>query len=171
MSSVIKKLAIGLLLFIASVPMFGTTRYIAQSAGTFTGGTACNGHTAITPATFNSTTNAPGDINWICGTLTFSANTTALQLNQSGTSGNPITIIFDSGAIMTSPEWPPNGTSGAIDLGGNSYITINGQGTSAGGGSGGIIQATLNGDPGATCLGGPCTLHGEIGRASCRERV
>ena len=154
------KLAIGALLFIASVPMFGTTRYIAQSAGTFTGGTACNGHTAITPATFNSTTNAAGDINWICGTITLAANTTALQLNQSGTSGNPITIIFDSGAVLTAPAWPPNGTSGAIDLGNNSWITINGQGTSTGGG-GGIIQATLNGDPGATCLGGPCTLHGD----------
>jgi hypothetical protein len=142
-----------------AVPAWSTTRYVAQTAGTFSGGTACNGQTAITPATFNGLTLAAGDITYVCGTITVAQNTTGLQLNNSGTSGNPIQIIFDSGAVMKSPEWPADGTSGAIDLGGNSYITINGQGTSTGGG--GIIEATLNGDPGATCLGGTCTLHGD----------
>lgn len=150
-----------LALMTLAVAAHATTRYIAQTAGTFSGGTACNGHTAITPATFNGITNSPGDVNYVCGTITVAQSTTGLTVNGSGTSGSPISIIFDSGAIMKSPEWPADGTSGAIDVSGSAYVVINGQGTSAGGGSGGIIEATLNGDPGATCLGGTCTLHGD----------
>ena len=43
-------------LFVIAVgrPAFGTTRYISQAAGTFSGGQACNGQTTITPATFNA---------------------------------------------------------------------------------------------------------------------
>ena len=54
----------------------------------------------------------------------------------SGTSGNPITILFQPNAVMTSPAWP---SSGAINVGGNGYITVDG-------GSNGIIQDTANGD-------------------------
>jgi hypothetical protein len=56
-------------------PAFGGTRYIAQSAGTFRGGKACDGHRTITPATFNRLTNSPGDVNYICGTITVPVNT------------------------------------------------------------------------------------------------
>ncbi|MGA8528797.1 MAG: hypothetical protein WB622_03725, partial [Acidobacteriaceae bacterium] len=63
-----------------------TTRYIAQTAGTFSGGKACSGQTTITPATFNNTTNAAGDVNYVCGTITVAANTEALIVNGSGTS-------------------------------------------------------------------------------------
>ena len=38
----------------ATTPVFCTTRYIAASAGTFSGGTACNGQTAVTVSTWNS---------------------------------------------------------------------------------------------------------------------
>jgi hypothetical protein len=141
-------------------PAFGTTRYISQSGGTFSGGTACSGQTTITPATFNNLTNAPGDLNYICGTISVPANTTGILVNGSGTSGNPITIKFDSGAVLTSPEWPADGTSGAIDIGGNSYITIDGNG-GANGWTQGVIQATANGDSGAACLSGSCTYHGD----------
>jgi len=50
------------LVFVATRPAFGGTRYIAQSAGTFSGGKACDGHTTITPAMFNRLTNSPGDV-------------------------------------------------------------------------------------------------------------
>lgn len=145
---------------LSGVALGATTRYIAQSAGTFSGGVACNGHVTITPATFNSTTNAPGDVNYICGTITMPVNTEALVVNGSGSSGNPITILFDSGAILASPEWPADGTGGAIDIGSNSYITINGNG-GANGATQGIIEATSNGDPGAPCLEGSCQYHGD----------
>lgn len=137
-----------------------TTRYIAQTAGTFSGGKACNGQTTITPATFNNTNNSPGDVNYICGTITVAANTEALIVNGSGSSASPVTINFDSGAVLSSPEWPTDGSGGAIDLGSNSYITINGNG-GANGYTQGIIQATANGDSGAACLSGSCTYHGD----------
>ena len=147
------------ILLCCAISASATVRYVAQTAGTFSGGIACNGQTAITPATFNGLTLAAGDLTYVCGTITVAQNTTGLQINNSGSSGNPIIIRFDSGAVMKSPAWPPDGTSGAIDLGGNSWITIDGQGNSSGGG--GIIEATLNGDPGATCLGGSCSIHGD----------
>ncbi|MGB7171035.1 MAG: hypothetical protein WBD32_18665 [Acidobacteriaceae bacterium] len=137
-----------------------TTRYIAQTAGTFSGGKACSGQTTITPATFNGTTNSPGDVDYICGTITVAANTEAIVVNGSGTSGNPITIDFDSGAVLASPEWPVDGSGGAIDIGYNNYITINGNG-GASGETQGIIEATANGDSGAACLSGSCTYHGD----------
>jgi hypothetical protein len=136
-------------------PAFAATRYIAQTAGTFTGGIACNGQTAITPATFNSTTLSPGDTIYICGTITGTQNTTLLNVSQSGTSGNPITIFFDSGAVLKSPQWPGGGSGGAINISGANYVTINGNG-GTGGYTQGIIESTLTGDSGATCLAGPC---------------
>jgi len=146
--------------FAATPSAFATTRYIAQTAGTFSGGSACNGQTTITPATFNGTTNAAGDLDYICGTITVAANTEALKVNGSGTSASPITLKFDSGAVLSSPEWPADGTGGAIDVGGNSYIVIDGNG-GANGWTQGIIEATANGDSGAPCLSGSCTDHGD----------
>ena len=140
-------------------PAYGTTRYIAQTAGAFSGGTACKGQNAITPATWNATAESPGDISYVCGTITAPLQTELLIFKWSGTSSSPIQLIFDSGAILSSPEWPADGSGGAIDLGSQNYITINGQGNSSGGG--GIIEATSNGDSGAACLSGSCTYHSD----------
>ncbi|HUB07120.1 MAG TPA: hypothetical protein VMB50_08965, partial [Myxococcales bacterium] len=137
-----------------------TTRYIAQTAGTFTGGIACNGRTAITPAAFNALTPGPGDVNYLCGTITIPANTEGLIVNGSGAAGNPITIYFDSGAVLQSPYWPGAGSGAAIDTAGNDYVTVDGNG-GANGYTEGVIQATLNGNPGATCPGGPCQYQND----------
>jgi len=149
-------------LFVIAVerPAFGTTRYISQSAGTFSGGSACNGQTTITPAAFNSLAPSPGDVAYICGKIIIPANTTGIEVNGSGTSGNPVIIRFDSGAVLASPVWPADGTGGAINIGGNSYITIDGNG-GANGWIQGVIEATANGDAGAACLSGSCTYHGD----------
>lgn len=160
-----KFLALSFLTAAFVVPSFATTHYVAQTAGTFAGGIDCNGKTVVTLATINSTTLSPGDVVELCGTITVATNTTGLQINQSGTSGNVITVKFDSGAVMTSPEWPADGTSGAINIGSNSYITINGNG-GTGGYTQGLVQATNNGDATATCIagtgsGGKCGLHGD----------
>jgi hypothetical protein len=166
-------LLLGLVLF--SLPGFGTTRYIAQSAGTFSGGSACNGQTAITPATWNSTTISPGDVSYVCGSITSSTQGgNALTVHNSGTSGSPITILFDTGASMVSTGWwgnyPPNSAcsscTGAITDNGYSWIVIDG-------GSNGLIENSLagcttssscdNGAGGAgtghpaTCPAGACT--------------
>jgi len=147
------------LVFVAIRPAFGGTRYIAQFAGTFRGGKACDGHTTITRAMFNRLTNSPGDVSYVCGTITVPINTPGLIVRGSGTSGKPITIDFDSGAVLASPEWPAEGAGGAIDIGNNSYIAINGNGGS-GAAVQGVIEATSNGDAGARCLSGTCQNHG-----------
>lgn len=114
---------------------FGTVTYVAQTAGSMT----CNGgtHTAVTVATANGLTPSPGDTFYSCGTITASAGATnfiTVLDGASGTSGNPITWIFDTGSIITATYW-----SGPVfNLGSSSYITING-------GTNGTIQATTNG--------------------------
>lgn len=126
-----------------------TTRYIAQSAGTFSGGSSCNGQTAITPATWNSTSESAGDISYVCGTLTGSVNTTILTFGWGGSSGNPIQLVFDTNGIVQSNACNING---CIYSDGNNYITVNG-------GTNGLVQNTLNGTSGAACPGGSCSVQ------------
>ena len=97
-----KRLLLTFLLLCGSA--LATTRYVAQSAGTFSGGTACNGQTAITPATWNAlgSSLAAGDLTWVCGTLTGSSST-LLTFPNAGTSGNITTLKFDTGATITYP--------------------------------------------------------------------
>jgi hypothetical protein len=126
---------LGLAVLLFAAPVFATTRYIAQTAGTFNGGSACNGQNAITPATWNSTALSPGDTTYICGTLTAgTASGSLLKFSHSGSAGSPITLMFDSGAVITAPSW----SAGAIELNGQNFITIDG-------GTNGIIRATANG--------------------------
>lgn len=95
----------------------------------------------------------PGTTLLVCGTYT---NATpggqAIIVQNSGTSGAPIVILFDSaGAQFNSTGWWGSTTNtGAITINAKSYITINGQGT-------GIIQNMLAGTSGNTCVGGTCT--------------
>ena len=127
--------------FVGTRPAYGGTRYIAQSAGTFSGGTACNGQAAITPDTFNEMTNSPGDVNYICGTITAPAGAQLLTPKGAGSAGNPVTIRFDTRAILQAPYFAPSpngGCGGAICLYRLSYYTIDGQNT-------GTIENTANG--------------------------
>lgn len=154
-----------LVLFLLSLPCLATTRYIANTAGTFSGGTACNGQTAITPATWNSTSESAGDISYICGTITGTSGSYLLQFGWSGTSSNPIILYFDTGAILQSPAFNGNsafsnctsgcGHAGAINTFGANYLIIDGQNT-------GTIQNTENGTTVsgqvATCISGPCSI-------------
>jgi len=129
---------VGLIIFTFALsrPALGTTRYIAQTAGTFSGGQACNGQPAITPASFNGVTNSPGDVNYICGTITGGTGAQILAPAGNGASGNPVSIKFDTGAILQAPYF--SATGGAINLDGHSYWVIDGQNT-------GTIQNTANG--------------------------
>ena len=126
-----------------------TTRYVAQSAGTFNGGTACNGQTTISAATFNSTKNSPGDVDYVCGTITGSAGGAVLTVVGSGSSGNPITLIFDTGASLSAPycNWAGN-SSGCLVISTpytpQSYIVVNG-GTPCGWTIAGGAEAACNG--------------------------
>ena len=68
-----------------------------------------------------------------------------LRVQANGTNGNPITIKFESGALLTAPYWAGGG-GGAINVSNQSYIVIDG-GTPCGtsGTCNGVIQNTANG--------------------------
>jgi hypothetical protein len=116
------------------------THYVTQTAaGTADGSSESNAWGA---ADFNSSGNwssptpasgkiSPGDTVVLFGTIT-----SDLTIQASGASGNPITILFASGAKMTSARWATQ----AILCYRLSFITIDG-------GTNGIIENTDNGSP------------------------
>jgi len=117
--------------------------YLAQSAAGAGNGADCAD--AYAYIFFNAAANwgtgatqiGPGTTVHICGTIRGTAGQTLLTFQGSGTSGNPITLLFESGADLTAPYWG-SGAVGAINVNGHSYITING-------GSNGVIQNTEDG--------------------------
>jgi len=127
------------------------TFYVSQAGGAFSGGSACNGQTAQAVGFFNTSGNwanpkvsskiGPGDIVYLCGTFSSSSNgSTMLTVQNNGSLGSVITVFFDTGASLTnSAYW---GSSGAINFGNHSYVTLDGQGV-------GIIENTGNGSPGS----------------------
>jgi hypothetical protein len=139
------------LLFVFVFTIFGssTTRYIAQTAGTFSGGTACNGQTTITAATFNALTNSAGDVNYICGTITGTVGKSVLTVKGSGTSVSPVTLLFDTGASISSPYCMGLGSGSACLVistpsAPQSYILVDG-GTPCGWTTTGGAEAACNG--------------------------
>lgn len=140
-------------------PALANTVYLSQSGGTFSGGSACNGQTAQAYTYFNSSGNwtsgtpsgnqiGPGTTVYICGQIkdsTAGDSNDFLSFQGSGTSTNPISLVFDSGASVVSPGW----NAAAIELNGKSYIVVNG-------GTNGLIESTLNGTSGQACPGGTC---------------
>jgi hypothetical protein len=117
--------------------------YIAQNmAGTNTG-TNCADAYAV--SFFNKSSDwgtgagqiGPGTTVHLCGTFTDNTQgDTMLQVLGSGKSGSPITILFESGAMLSSTAYW--GSNGAINLNGNSWVTIDGAHT-------GVVQNTSNG--------------------------
>jgi len=93
----------------------------------------------------------------VCGAVTGTANTTALTFQGSGSSGNLITLKFESGASLSAPYWSPNG---AINLNGKSYVVVDG-------GSNGVIQNTANG----TGLANQQTSVGVQGTGATNDEV
>src|ERR1700730_13952433 len=106
--------------------------YITPDGG---GNGVCTNNTHP-PSWFNNSGNwgngatqiGPGTIVHLCGTFTDSIRATMLTAQGSGTSGHPITLLFETGATFTSSAgWPSLG--GAIDISGRSYIVVNGGST------------------------------------------
>lgn len=125
------------------------TVFIAQSGGTFSGGSACNGQSTQAVSYFNSSGNwtsgtptgqqiGPGTTVYLCGTIS-----SQLAFQGSGNSSNPITLIFDSGAEMSASgtTWHANEPLYLVN---RSYIVINGGTNNVGGGTT-DLQATGNG--------------------------
>lgn len=137
------------------IPALGSAPniYIAQSAVGAANGADCNDAYAYT--FFNTAGNwgsgptqiGPGTTVYLCGTITVPLNNSGLIVQGSGTSGNPITIFFETNAILQSPAFngcadgTANGSfraGGGIEINGYDYIIVDG-------GTNGIIQNTANG--------------------------
>jgi hypothetical protein len=123
---------------LAAVSAKGNDVYITQS-GTG-GGTSCSSPQSVTY--FNTSANwgsgkpiTAGTTVHLCGTFTGAAGQQLLTAQGSGVSGSPITIKFETGAVLTAPYFSP---FGAINANGKSFITIDG-------GTNGVIQNTANG--------------------------
>lgn len=112
--------------------------FAAVSAGS-NNGTSCANAYAYTDGTHGINVAA----NWvagnnlhICGTITLAYNTNFITAAGSGTSGSPITIVWEPGAIVQSPACP---AAGCIVISSRSYIVVNGDVTN---GRQGIIENT-----------------------------
>jgi len=81
-----------------------------------------------------------GNVLHVCGTITGGTNSTILTATNSGTSGNPITLKWETGAILQAPFFQGSGTTPTCGLtvNGKSFWTFDG-------GTNGIIQNTANG--------------------------
>ena len=138
-----------LMFFLAAVCPAADLYITQNTSGSDSGANCANAHSA---SWFNSNA-AGGNIYHLCGTFTGSAGQNML-VAPAGSAGNTLTILFEPGAIMTSPHWGTNDgtypTGGAITV--NNYVTVDG-------GSNGIIQNTQNGAAGTSCPGGTCTSN------------
>ena len=98
------------------------------------------------PSFFNNAANwgtaagqiGPGTTVHLCGSFSATIGTNILTARGSGASGSPVIILFENGAVMTSPAFG-SGNTAAIVLNGQSFLTVDG-------GTNGIIQNTANGD-------------------------
>jgi hypothetical protein len=125
-------LILGFLVF--ATPAFGADIYFGSASAGANNGTSCANQRAI--STLVSGDEAAGNTIHLCGTFTQSAGGSLLTVINSGTSGNPITFKWETGAIVQCPYCSASG--GGIEINGKSWITLDG-------GSNGIIQNTANG--------------------------
>jgi hypothetical protein len=124
----------------------GTQLYVTQDgSGKMDGASCADAH----PVTwFNDPTSwgggatkiGPGTVVHLCGTFTGAAGTTLLITQGGGAAGNPVTLYFEPGAVLTAPYWrgDDNPGGGAIDASKASYFTVDG-------GESGIIECSANG--------------------------
>jgi len=135
---VIRLLVMGLVLLAGSLGVAQSDIYFAQSAQGNNNGADCNDAIAMSSLAW-----AAGNTYHVCGTIS-----SGLTVGASGTSGSPITVLFEAGAMISMPALP---TTGAINVNGQSYVTIDGGGN-------GVIQGTANGTPGdPNCINGSCS--------------
>lgn len=142
----------------SSLALASATNFYVTPSGTAVGNCPA-GTTAAPNVAFGSMSSSnwgsglsqigPGTTVLLCGIWNVTAGKSGLQVLNSGTSGNPITINFDTGAIIQAPYignaslftgncGPASSCYGGISIYARSYVIIDGQNT-------GIIQSTANG--------------------------
>ena len=114
--------------------------YIAQNALGAGSGADCNNPQGLNY--LNSAGNwVAGKTYHLCGTFNFPVGANGITVLASGTASNPISIVFEQGAVLQSPAFGGCArcqTGGAIVINGFNYIVVDGKNT-------GIIQNTANG--------------------------
>jgi hypothetical protein len=100
-----KSVLILVFLFIV-IPIKAQNVYIAQNASGAANGADCADARPV--SFFNNSANwpnpiGPGTTVHLCGAITPGVNSTALSAQSGGTAANPITILFEPGASITSP--------------------------------------------------------------------
>lgn len=155
-----KRLFLILASLLFSLPLFAANDvYLAQSSAGGNTGVDC---ADAKPSTyFNSSGNwsatpsgiqiGPATTVHLCGTFSGSGNDQWLAFQGDGSSGNPVTVKFETNAIMTSPH---HASAGAIAVQGHVWFVIDG-------GTNGTIQNTLSGSTGGSCPGGPCSSQAD----------
>ena len=136
-----RRLSLILLFMFFALPAGAKDFYIAaRQAGTGSG-TACSTAKPITwlsgTASWGSAASqiGPGTTVHLCGTFTGTPGEQLFVVRSSGTSTSPITIKWETNAVLTAPYWS---ASGAINAAGRSYVIFDG-------GTNGMIRNTANG--------------------------
>jgi hypothetical protein len=137
--------------------------YVAQNSTGAGNGADCANAKALSAVTW-----AAGNNYHLCGTVT-----SQVSPGTSGTSGNPITIIFETGAQISMGSC---GSTGCINLGGKSYIIVDGSPTSTPCGYVNGADVTCNGTIQATNEGSglgstqSIGIYGQSGMNNCEIR-
>lgn len=143
-----------LFFFVPSITQASDIYFGFTSAGS-NNGTDCADAYAYNDGThgINSSQTASwvaGNTLHLCGTWSGANGQVFVSTNGNGTSGSPITIRWETNAILQAPYVS---SQGAIQIN-NTYIVVDG-------GTNGLLQNTLNGTTTggfvATCPAGPCT--------------
>ena len=125
-------LALFLLVTIGMASASANDVYISQSGSGGANGSSCSN--AYPASFFNSSANwgaaetqiGPGTTAHLCGTIG-----TSLTAQGNGASGNPVTILFESGAKLSQPVC--NAMTGCLSLNGRSFMVVDG-------GSDGVVR-------------------------------
>jgi MYXO-CTERM domain-containing protein len=131
----------------------GVDLFFAQTAQGSNDGTSCANAYAYGDAAHGialSAVQQPGNILHLCGTFSLAAGAPLVSAVNSGTSASPITLRFETGAVVEAPYFT-NGFGAVITLYKDYWILD--------GGSNGLLQSTLNGSAGGKCPGGPCQFQ------------
>lgn len=157
-----RKLRSLLTFLLLCAPAFGATVFVSQSGGSVN----CGADGTQTTTAQASVTWTAGNTYKLCGTFT-----SEMTVNASGSSGNLITITFESNGAFSAAAFNP----AAIELGGQSFILVDG-GTPCGRNttcsanlSGtGVVQNTANGTGLGNNIG---TTLVDIGQGSCGSNI
>jgi len=130
-----------LIFLFSALPAGAKDFYIAAKQASTGSGTGCS--TAKAYTWFNNVASwgtgasqiGPGTTVHLCGTFIGTAGQQLLSVRGSGTTTSPITIKFETNAVLTAPYWSSQGTINEL---GRSYIVIDG-------GTNGLIKNTANG--------------------------